>query len=118
MSKKLLYNEEPIEFTNLEESLKYRPIQRFLIKCSECNNVVLKLRKNITLPLVCKRCKVKHNSERIDWKKAREKGKMTKLKRYGDENYNNIDLIKKKFNSKTLEEKNEISNTLIKVKDE
>ena len=109
MAKKL-YQDDPIDFTSFEDLKKYKQNQKVRFVCTRCGETDIKYAVYLSEPLLCKKCKRKDFIDRFDFEARNKKSEATKLERYGDPHYTNVQKIMATLSKKTKEEKDEIYN--------
>ena len=129
MGVKKLQTDEIVFIDSLEKLNYYRlnyTVKKTKIKfyCANCRNeVITLLHYRKSFPLYCEACQREHTCLSrygvINGGGSKEsiiKIKATKLERYGDENYNNIEKQSETVKNKTPEEKQEIIDKILDVK--
>ena len=109
MTKKL-YQDDPIDFTSFEDLKKYKQNQKVRFICTRCGETDIKYAVYLSDPLLCKKCKRKDFIDRFDFEARNKKSEATKLERYGDPHYTNVEKIMATLSKKTKEEKDVIYN--------
>ena len=96
-------------------SIKIRPSDKVEFCCERCGCHVLKIYKNVLKSgFVCKSCCQKASMKKVDWNRRNEKSKITKFKKYGDENFSNPE---KRKSTNLVRFGNEVAMNSVKLRD-
>lgn len=89
----LIFSEEPVFISNLEETKIYKPCQRFSFVCPNCGK--LETKKLFKKAFLCRKCctdqeeksrKIKESKKKLNMQEVNEKRKQTCLQKYGVDN--------------------------------